>query len=454
MAKKPNILFLMSDQHRFDISGFMGDDLVKTPCLDRLAEDAVIFDNAYTPSPVCVPGRQCLMSGQLPHSCKCYNYGDDLEPNYNTFARVFSQHAYDTTVCGKLHHTGLDQNQGWSFRAGYDSGVSSHKYLPGFKKEEAKKYRQENQWWTWDKEVRKAGIGTCAHLEKDNIAISSAQFWIKERFNSPYYDKENHVGPCLLKVSLCFPHYPFLCDEDKFNYYLNRVQPYTDQKPSGNDHVDGGNVIVGEDVSERDTRRATAAYYGMIEMLDEQFAKIIDALEEVNEDIDDWIIVYTTDHGELMGEHSLWMKYKFYEGSVKVPLFIRYPKNYTGKRVSENVNLCDLYATLLDLSDIECPDGLDSRSMCDVMNGDASKWNNESVSQLGETLMIKQDDLKYQYHGSNKTEMLFDLKKDPGELVDYIDDPAYAGDVSKFRARCAALGSGPDADANYQGAGY
>ena len=100
---RPNILFLMSDEHRADVTGYEGDKVVRTPILDELAETGVVFSNAYAPSPICVPGRQCMMAGQLPETCNCRRYGEDLAPGYMTFARRFAQYAYAAVACGKLH---------------------------------------------------------------------------------------------------------------------------------------------------------------------------------------------------------------------------------------------------------------------------------------------------------------------------------------------------------------
>lgn len=102
MKKRPNILILMSDEHRFDVSGFAGNKIVRTPCLDKLAGEAVIFNNAYTPSPVCIPARQCIAVGQFPRTCKVESYGEDLSPYYQTFARTLTQNGYKTVAAGKL----------------------------------------------------------------------------------------------------------------------------------------------------------------------------------------------------------------------------------------------------------------------------------------------------------------------------------------------------------------
>lgn len=123
MEKRPNILFLMSDQHRADVAGFAGNPVVRTPHLDTLASDGIVFENAYTPSPICIPARQCMASGQYSMSNGCVRYGDDLPPFSNTFARVLSQYGYTTVAAGKLHHVGIDQMQGWDIRIAGDCHV-------------------------------------------------------------------------------------------------------------------------------------------------------------------------------------------------------------------------------------------------------------------------------------------------------------------------------------------
>ena len=158
----------------------------------------------------------------------------------------------------------------------------------------------------------------------------------------------------------------------------------------------------------------------------------------------------------MLGEHGIWEKQKFFEASGRVPLIIRWPNSFEGgKVINENVNLCDLFATLCDLAGLPTPEGLDSRSLVPLLNGDTSNWSNETVSQFQEhNVMIKQDHLKYQYYGPDAPEVLFDLNNDPSENTDFIDDPAYADSLVKFRARLAELGHGPNADPAYTNAGY
>jgi choline-sulfatase len=208
-------------------------------------------------------------------------------------------------------------------------------------------------------------------------------------------------------------------------------------------------------VSEDAIRRTTAAYYGMIDQVDTYFGQILEKLQSLGEDLDDWIIVYTSDHSEMLGQHGIWEKTRFYEGSVRVPLIIRWPRQFEHRIVDQNVNLCDLFATLCDLAGLDIPDNLDSRSLVPLMKGNATGWNNESISQFNKShVMIKRDHLKYQYYGEDIPEVLFDLESVPGETCNIATSPEYAAAMQEFRSRLAELGHGPDADPNYKNAGY
>lgn len=453
----PNILFLMTDEQRPDLAGFAGNPVVRTPNMDWIAKDSVQFTHAYTPSPVCIPARQCMMSGQLPRTCGCEVFGEDLPPFYRTFARTFSENAYHTVCCGKLHHNGPDQMQGWQRRIGNETFLTE-RFIENLDQEKLKQFKisQADHRWTNAKEVLRAGVGHSRNTKNDEYTLQGALDVIEDIFESPYYDKQQFNQPLLLKASFVLPHYPYFCDESLFKYYLNRVPIFGEEQVlSGHPYLDTKHLEIGTDVKLRDVQRTTAAYYAMVETVDSYIGQILDKLREAGQDLDEWIIVFTSDHGEMLGEHGIWAKHKFYESSVRVPLLIRYPAEFKARIVEENVNLCDLYATLCELCHLEVPRNLDSRSLVKLMEGGDSSWNNESVSQyLGQYLMIKQDHLKYQYYGEDMPEVLWDLKKDPGETTDLTGDPKYAGILSEMRRRRAELGFGPDGDKNYKNAGY
>lgn len=451
MPDAPNVLFLMDDEHRPDVLGHAGDDVVRTPNLDRLAEDACVFENAYTPSPKCVPARQCMMAGQLPRTCGVEAYAEDLPSGSLTFARQFARHGYMTTCGGKLHHADWDQMQGWRKRIGENIPVYD-RYVEQADDTHFPRYNSAGTWST-AKHVRRAGVGRGPWADCDEHTIDGIERYVDRYFTDPYYFKHEEDKPLFLKMSLHQPHFPFLSSEERVSYYMNRVDPFFgDNEVSENEALRRNRVVPGEDVEERDIRLATAAYYGMVEAVDERFGRVLDALEAAGEDLDEWIIVFTSDHGEMLGEHGVWMKSMFYEGSARVPLFIRWPAQFEGRQIEQNVTLCDLYATLCDLTDIPTPMGLDSRSLVPLLEGRAGEWRDEAVSAVNDRVMIKQKDLKYQ-HYPDHGEVLFDLSEDPKETTNVVEDPTYAEAVEQFRERRRSLGYGPNPD-EYENAGY
>lgn len=443
-SKRPNVLFLMSDEHRADVSGYEGNPVIRTPFLDEMAQTGVVFRNCYTPSPVCIPGRQAMMAGNHCKKIGVLNYGEDLPPFSMTFARRFAQYAYHTVASGKLHHMGSDQMQGWTQRIAPDAEVA-WQYQEGRIEEELQKYIPErgNGKWTNQKEIEKSGIARGRNQRCDERTVEGAVQFIKDYFNDPYYDRPQNHRPLLLKVSLHQPHYPFYGEEDKFNYYLNRVPLFQEHLSS---HPVLSRTQCGPDVNAtpRDIRRATAAYYSMVETVDDHFRNVTNALEEVGQNLDDWIIVYTSDHGDMLGEHGIWEKTQFFEGSVRVPLIIRWPKGFSGgKLIDKNVNTVDLFATLCELAEIPVPEGLDSQSLVSLLHEQDADFDNETISHwLDNHLMIKRDHLKYLSYGSEIPEVLFDLQTDPDERINCIEDPRYSESLVYFRQRRDELGYG------------
>lgn len=451
---RPNVLFLMSDQHRADLAGYAGNEVIRTPTLDRLAETGTVFTNAYTPSPVCVPARQCLMSGQLPKTCGCEGWYD-LAPGYRTFARDFTRHAYTTVAAGKLHHLGTDQMQGWRSRIAPDAEISDA-YIEGKIEAEFERYRPApgTGKWSNQRELEEARV-VDGPYQKFDARVHRATIDFIDRYFDDHAYRRPGFRPLLLKMSVLQPHYPFFTNQEQWDYYYDRVPVFTEE-PCDHPVLGLSQQNAPVHASEETIRRATTAYYGMTTTVDSYFGSVLSRLEALGEDLDDWIIIYTSDHGEMLGQHGIWEKTRFYEGSVRVPLIIRWPKRFAGGRIVEqNVNLCDIYATLCDLAGLPIPAGLDSRSLVPLLDGRIESWNNESVSQfLSDHVMIKQDDLKYQYYGPDVPEVLFDLAIDSEERENLINETNYADEIARFRRRLAELGHGPNAERNYVNAGY
>jgi choline-sulfatase len=454
--KRPNILILMSDEHRADVAGFAGDPVARTPNLDWLARDGVVFENAYTPSPICVPARQCVFSGQYPPSNGCTGW-IGLPPGHMTYASRCGQYGYRTAGFGKMHLVGPDQLAGWQSRPVGDVNYSEvrdpiERFFDGFDAPQDDPLNCPGSMkWSDEKEIRRAGPGS--DNPHDVHAVDGALFWIDETLVGSRYDRHIPQRPSLLYVGLHDPHYPYLCREELFRHYLPRVRGYAVEEPF--DHPFLGlspwpprPLQAGVDVPQRDVQRARAAYYGKVETMDEHFGRVLDGLRAAGQDLDDWIIVYLSDHGDQMGEHGVWEKQKFFEGSARVPLVIRAPKLLpAGSRIAANVNLVDLFASLCELAGMEAPAGLDSRSLVPLMRGEADGWDDETCSfflQQGFTnIMVKRGHLKYQYYEHDQrgvmAEVLFDLAADPHETRNAIGDPAHAAELPRLRERARQL---------------
>jgi len=395
------------------------------------------------------------MAGQLPKTCDCDGAWMDLAPGYHTFARRFAQHAYHAVCSGKLHHLGPDQMQGWSRRLAPDATVYD-KYCEGLIREDYLAYRQAvlSEKKSNEDYVKEARPDFGSHQRFDLRATEDAEHFVASYFGG----RAERRRPVLLKLSLIQPHYPFFTDRERFDDYYERVPVFMDESC---DHpvLSLSQIEEPVDLTEDEIRRATAAYYGMVDTVDACYGCLLDALRAAGEDLDEWIIIYLSDHGEMLGQHGIWEKARFYEASVRVPLIIRWPERLPGGRVvTKNVSLCDLFATLCDLAGIPCQPGLDSRSLVPLLGGNASNWSNEVVSQIRrrhrDHVMIKQDHLKYQYYGEDVPEVLFDLSSDPGEIYNVIGDPKYASALRSLRSRLADLGYGPDTVCAYRGASY
>lgn len=396
----------MADEFRHDAAGFAGRNFAETPCLDALAADAARFTNAYSPSPLCVPARQCLATGLYPGHAGCLHFGDDLEPGAATFARHFSEHGYYTVCCGKLHHRGPDQMQGWLHRIGAEQAVRwpaafSDRVQIGRKK------------WRGATEIFEAGCGVSPLGLADDLATAGACDFLRMHFGG-HNDLPPNV-PVLLMVSLQQPHFPLLTTEGLLEKYQPGVPVFDDAGASGHPLLDEGRLGPEDGLTGSDLRRATAAYAGMVEQTDTRFARVLRTLREVGQDPGEWLIVFCADHGDLLGEHGLWGKRKFYEGSVRVPLFLRGPGVNPGS-ISRNVNIIDLFPTLCRATGLPVPTGLDGRDLLDSAKEDLT------FSQLGaDQWMIKHGPWKLMIfpEGGNA---LFHLTDDPGETRNRIAD--------------------------------
>ena len=448
--KKPHVLLLINDEHRPNVLPIEGDSHIRTPTLDRFINEGTYFRNAYTPSPICVPARQSLLSGLYPRNCGSLNFGDPMPTEVRTIPGHLGNYGYYSCAAGKMHFVGQDVMHGWRERVGRDIvGGNGYPYPPARDAHSAQIEQEPGTGAKQNKviqEIRDAQPGMGHWMFHDQYAVDGALLFLEEYFVNASYDRCK-PNPLCMAVSLWCPHYPYQCPLDLFNYYMQRVDAIVEEP---NDKFECPNffkVRVGDDVTYRQAHRATAAYYGMINWMDQQFARVIEKLEHLNV-LDDFIIVFMSDHGEMLGTKGLWEKQQYFDVSARVPFSIWYPKRFGRKPqvIQPNVSLVDLFPTLCDLVDIPSPDEIDGRSLVPLMEGQADDWPNTAYSELwkvhnGPSVMIKEGDIKYFRVNNDKgwPEQLFDLAKDPHERHNLIDDSAYGEALTRMRARIDAM---------------
>lgn len=435
MAGQPNILILMADELRFDLPGFMGNPVCRTPHMDRIARHATIFDNAYTPSPVCVPARQCLATGKYPLHIGCEYFGDDLEPGALTFARRLSEEGYLAVAAGKLHHRGPDQMQGWMQRLGTECAVNWPETPANRGRGQIGRLK-----WRGAEELITAGAGESPATIQDGITVDATLAWMQMHFSGMTARCWPEPPPVCLMVSLQQPHFPFLARQELVQYYRDRVPLRASEEPTHHPALSHKALPCGEEVTADQIRDATAAYYALVEQADTEFGRVLAGLESWGQRLEDWVIIVTSDHGEMLGDHALWGKRVFYEGSSRVPLVIRTPGAHEPARRRENVNLVDLFPTLCDLAEIDTPDGLDGRSLAPLLRGDAVGRRNDTFAQYeADQFMLKRGNLKYLSFGEWGPDVLFDLASDPGETTNRISELPYFSQAAEMRADLQAF---------------
>ena len=456
--KRPHILLLMTDEHRADHTPMEDHPYVRMPRIGEVARSGVYFRNAHTPSPICVPARQAILAGQYPRHCGCRFFGDDLAPDVITYPAWFASHGYYTCAAGKMHLQGPDQMKGWNRRIGFDQ-ISPSLDLPGIVRSAQSGMHQPipgTGKWNWVKEVQNARYGEGYWAKHDRYTVEGTKMFLDQFFAGPDYDRVG-TQPLMLQVSLLLPHFPFICREPWFNYYLNRVTPFLE--PASDDHPCHFQqyLEVGVDVTEREVQRATAAYCGMISEADELFGHVIDKLKQLGV-YEDFIIVFHSDHGEMLGQHGAWQKFIFFEGAVRSALLISFPgRDWEPRTVHENVSLLDLFPTLCDLVGIPKSPELDGHSLARLVQSEVSESvHAETFSELyayatpvpgkqhgwgyGRQLMIKRGSLKYcTYEMADWPEQLFDLATDPGERRDLAGYPERENEIREFRRRADAF---------------
>ncbi|MFP4177026.1 MAG: sulfatase-like hydrolase/transferase [Candidatus Brocadiia bacterium] len=411
--RKPNILIVLSDQHGRPYSGCYGHPTVQTPNIDRLAERGVRFENAYCDSPLCVPSRSAFITGKRVSTVEQWDNNTVLEPAEPTMGHRLINAGYDAVLCGRMHFNGDDKCHG--FRAQIAKDPDANATIPN---------------WAAGGEVPghdltdisgrpRVGSG----VELDDLAESMAIEYIERR--------SQEESPWAMVVGLKHPHGPWNAEQKYWDMYeeeeiqLPRGENPADDHPIHNRNRRLRNMPEGG-FTEEVQRRNRMGYYAVISRMDDKIGNVLDALERSGQ-MENTVVVYISDHGEMLGEHDLWMKSSLFEESIGVPMIISIPGREAETR-TENVTLKDLTATVCDYAGAELG-GMDGRSFRGVLDGEV-EWDNYMLCEYYATwtdrplAAFRRDDLKLMAAPEDPVQ-LFDLARDPGETRDVSSAPEY-----------------------------
>jgi len=432
----PNILIIMADQLNPAFLPAYGHKIVKAPNIDALAREGVTFANAYCNSPLCSPSRAVFMTGQLPSRTGVYDNASEFRADIPTFAHYLRTAGYRTILSGKMHFCGPDQMHGFERRLTTDIYPADYGWTPDWEHPS-----ERPDWYHNMRSVTQAGLCVRTNqLDFDDEVVFEAERAIYDEARTA--DKR----PFLLVASLTHPHDPFAIPEKYWNLYRDADIDMPDPAPAPRDphtlrlrHVC---AMDSEPITEQNVRDARHAYYGAISYVDENVGRLTAALKATGLD-GNTIVIFASDHGEMLGERGLWYKMNYFEGGARVPLIISAPGRFAKRTVDAAVSLADVAPTLVDLSGGHASaldQTLDGRTLLPHLESGAG--HDEAIGEycaegaIAPMVMIRRGRWKYA-HSAPDPDMLFDLHADKGERRNLAAEPAHADTVAAFRDEVA-----------------
>ena len=435
-GRKPNILLIEADQMAaFPLSFCNANGQAITPHLDALARDGVVFENAYCNSPLCAPSRASKFTGRLPTSHEVWGNGSELHSDIPTMMHFLRSEGYRTNCSGKCHFVGRDQLHGFDRRLTTDMYPSNFDWSVDWKP--AVDHRPGTS-------VKKLEVSGPCRTNNQILYDSEVQFRAIEFLR--YEALESQEGPFFLHISYTQPHESY----QSIPKYLSRYDgveispPRLREEPVRNPVTDWLAVHHGIDQyppSEERVQASRRAYYAMINHIDEFVGEIVAELKLLNL-YENTVIVFTSDHGDMMGERNMWFKRSWHEHSVKVPLIIHAPSFFESGRKKDIVTLADLCPTLSEIGGaretVDRWGSADSDSFLNLLTAAETEWRGTALIEYfgpgveAPWFSIRKGDLKYVHiHGWGG--LLFNLAEDPDETLDLSGGDEHAAIVEELR---------------------
>jgi len=450
MPDQPNLLILMADQLTPRVLKAYGGQVARTPNMDVLAKEGVVFDSFYCNSPLCAPSRFSFMAGQLPSQIGAYDNAAEFPAQVPTFAHYLRAAGYQTALSGKMHFCGPDQLHGFEERLTTDIYPSDFGWTPDWRNFDARP-----PWYHTMESVTQAGSCTRTNqIDFDDEVVIAA----RQKLFDIARGKDKR--PFCLVVSMTHPHDPYVIPGAYWNRYrddeidMPRVADLANPQgggvrdPSGREdphsrrlrHVIGLNSSIPTDSQVRAARRA---YYGAVSYVDDQIGLLVSTLEQAQLDRDT-VVVVLADHGDMLGERGLWYKMNFFEPACRIPLIVHAPGRFAPRRVAGSASLLDLLPTFAALANngvepaYAAPIG--GRNLLPAIAG--REVRDEVIGEylaegaIAPLVMIRRGRYKF-VHSPADPDQLYDIAADPDERVNLAGQAGHATAVADFRAEVA-----------------
>lgn len=439
-ASMPNILWICPDMQRFDTIEGLNNDHIHTPNLRKLMAESVTLTHTYVQNPVCSPSRASFLTGRYPHTTGLRALGQRIRPDERLVTRILSDAGYACGLSGKLH---LSPTFGGRLEDRIDDGYSvfdwSHdisNLWPGHNMWRVWLNEQGVKWPSPPEDLRGRAWGVPIEPKYTQTA------WCSDKAIQ-FIRGQRNFGPWLMSVNIYQPHAPYWPTET----YLNRYHPADIPSPNYRegelknkpiyqqiDHQEasGGHGVSFVHTTDLEHRRMKAAYYAMIEQVDTEVGRMLEALEETGQ-ADNTIVIYMSDHGDMLGDHGIFLKGPyFYEGAIRVPMIIRWPGRYkAGLRSDALVEMVDLAPTLLEAAAIPIPLGMQGRSLTPLLTGQTTRHRDSIYCEYFDSLAlynpppmavcVRNEKYKLVYYQKLDSGEFYDLEKDSDETYNLWD---------------------------------
>lgn len=464
---RPNILMICTDQQRWDTLGATGNPLVRTPDIDALYQGGAAVASAYCQAPVCTPSRASFLTGRYPRTAGAYQNGQDIPATERLISRILADAGYACGLSGKLHisacHPSVAPVQERRIDDGYHEFYWSHQPAPSSADKAAGRAHDRAPNWPLNdyniwaaakggrydalpfEDCTEIRIGPEPQFHQTTFCAEMAENFIRAH--------EGSETPWMFSVNFFDPHHPFDPPKEYLDRYLDRLDeiPLPDYRPGelegkppyqAKDHDGAYGGRAGHAYSkmtDRDHRYIRAAYFAMCDLISDQVGRMIAALDETDQRRDT-LVIFMSDHGELLGDHGIYLKGPFfYEPSVHVPLVFNWPGRIPAQTVEGLVELTDLVPTILDAAGLPPEPGVQGRSLWAGLEAGTCRSGREDVyseyynsmpwhDDMGgaNMTMLRTDTAKLTVDHATGEGELYDLEADPKEFDNLWSDPAHA----------------------------